>query len=175
MFAEHGYDRATVRAIAHRAGVDAAMVNHWFGGKQGLFAQAILHVPFDYRDLPALVTADGPDHVGENIVRTFVTLWDGAGGEVFVGLVRSVTTHEQALAVLKETLVNGIIGEVALIAAADRAELRAALCATQLVGLGMMRYVVGLEPVASAEVEQLVATIGPTLQRYLTGEPGPPG
>ncbi|WP_028662221.1 TetR/AcrR family transcriptional regulator [Saccharomonospora iraqiensis] len=175
MFAENGYDRATVRAIATRAGVDPAMVNHWFGGKEGLFARAVLHVPFDHREIVDRVTADGPDHLGENIVRTFVTVWDGAGGDVFAALVRGVSTHEQALTVLRDTLVDTMLAEIVRTAGTDAPDLRAALCATQIVGLGMMRYVVGLEPVASADIDTLVATVAPTLQHYLTGDLSPGG
>lgn len=168
-FAESGYHRATVRAIAKRAGVDPAMVNHWFGSKEGLFAQAILRVPFDYRDVLDKVVADGADRLGENIVRSFLTVWDGAGGVVFAALVRSVTTHDETVNVLREMLINRVFGEITRVAGSDRPELRASLCATQLIGLGMSRYVVELEPVASADVEALVAAVAPTLQRYLTG------
>ncbi|PWV75452.1 DNA-binding transcriptional regulator, AcrR family [Prauserella marina] len=172
MFAESGYDGATVRAIAAKAGVDAAMVNHWFGGKEGLFAQAILNVPFDIMEVIELVTRDGPHNMGENIVRTFVTRWDGAGGEFFVALIRSVTTHPEALHTLKSVLINRIFGAVAEATGSDQPNLRASLCATQIIGLGMARYVAGLEPVASADVETLVPAIAPTLQRYLTGDIG---
>src|SRR3569833_1480695 len=100
VFAENGYDGATVRAIATRAGVDAAMVNHWFGGKEGLFAQAVLMRPFDPLDLLGTLR-DGPDdELGERIVRTFITRWDSAGGGVFVALIRSITGHEHAVLVL---------------------------------------------------------------------------
>ncbi|MEU3272928.1 TetR family transcriptional regulator [Saccharomonospora sp. NPDC006951] len=172
VFAESGYDGATVRAIAAKAGVDAAMVNHWFGGKEGLFAQAILNVPFDIREVIEAVTRDGPHNMGENIVRTFVTRWDGAGGEFFVALIRSVTTHPEALHTLKSVLINRIFSTVAEATGSDQPGLRASLCATQIIGLGMARYVAGLEPVASADVETLVPAIAPTLQRYLTGDIG---
>src|SRR4051794_36433329 len=96
VFAESGYDGATVRTIATRAGVDAAMVNHWFGGKEGLFARAVLELPFDPLELQAELR-DGPaDELGERIVRAFLTRWDGAGGDVFKALVRSITGHELA-------------------------------------------------------------------------------
>lgn len=171
VFAESGYD-ATVRAIANRAGVDPAMVNHWFGGKEGLFTQAVLRVPFDPREIVARVTADGLDHLGENIVRAFVTTWDGAGGDVFVALVRSVTSRAEAMRVLKEMLVGRIFSGITQAAGCDQPELRASLCATQVIGIGMARYVATLEPVASADIDTLVTTIGPTLQRYLTGDLG---
>jgi AcrR family transcriptional regulator len=170
VFAERGYDRATVRAIAGQAGVDPAMVNHWFGGKDGLFAQAILQVPFDVHAIIEDVTADGPDKLGENIVRRFLTTWDGAGGEVFEALVRSVTTHDEARSALRDVLLRKLFTAITTTAGSDRPELRAALCATQVIGLGVVRYVARFEPVASADVDTLVATIAPTLQHYLTGD-----
>nr|WP_040920053.1 TetR family transcriptional regulator [Saccharomonospora glauca] len=173
IFAESGYHHATVRTIAARAGVDAAMVNHWFGSKEGLFAQAVLHVPFDAREVVEKVTADGVDRLGENIVRLFVTTWDGASGQGFVALIRNLTTHEEALDVLKGLLLKKVFPAVTAATGSDHPELRAALCATQVLGLGMARYVAEIEPLASADVETIVALVAPTLQHYLTGDLGP--
>lgn len=170
VFARSGYDGATVRAIAGEAGVDAAMVNHWFGNKEGLFAQAILELPFDPTELIDSVTAGPREHLGERIVRTFVTRWDGAGGQVFTALIRSITSNEEALRALREVLVRYLLTTITAATNSDRPELRATLCGTQLIGLGMARYVARLEPLVSADVDTLVATIAPTLQRYLTGE-----
>ncbi|MEU6644191.1 TetR family transcriptional regulator [Saccharomonospora sp. NPDC046836] len=170
VFAETGYDGATVRAIAARAGVDAAMVNHWFGGKEGLFATAVLNVPFNLDEVLESVTVDGPDRLGENIVRTFLTRWDGAGGEAFVALIRSITTKPEALGTLKNLLISKVLTAVMSTTGSDRTELRSALCASQIVGMGMARYVAQIEPLASADIETLVAAIAPTMQRYLTGD-----
>lgn len=170
VFAENGYDGATVRAIAARAGVDAAMVNHWFGGKEGLFAKAVLHVPFDIDDVIAAVTARGPDHLGESIVRTFLTRWDGAGSDTFAAVIRSVTSKPEAMHTLRTVLINRIFAGITKATGSDRTELRAALCATQMIGLGMARYVAEIEPVASADIDTLVSAIAPTIQRYLTGD-----
>jgi AcrR family transcriptional regulator len=171
VFAESGYDGATVRAIATRAGVDAAMVNHWFGGKENLFAQAVLQLPFSPHELMEALRDGPPEELGERIVRTFLTRWDGAGGDVFQALVRSVAGHEQAAHVLRDffqKFFRGIIGS----AGSDRIELRTALCASQVVGMGMVRYVAEFEPMATAEVEVLVAAVAPGVQRYLTGDIG---
>ncbi|KMS86488.1 TetR family transcriptional regulator [Prauserella rugosa] len=169
-FGENGYDGATVRAIAARAGVDAAMVNHWFGGKEQLFAKAVLDVPFDVDEVVGAVTARGAEHVGDSIVRTFLDRWDGVGGERFTALIRSVTTRPEAMRVLRTVLVNRIFAGVASALEVDRGDLRASLCATQLIGLGMARYVAELEPVHSADIDTLAAAVAPTLQRYLTGD-----
>ncbi|KZB85707.1 TetR family transcriptional regulator [Amycolatopsis regifaucium] len=168
VFGESGFDGATVRAIATRAGVDAAMVNHWFGSKEGLFAQAVLKLPFDPHELLAELKNGPDDEFGSRIVRAFLTRWDGAGGEVFQALVRSVAGHEQAALVLRsffQSFFTKIIGEIG----SDRVELRTSLCASQLVGMGLVRYVAKFEPMATSEIEPLVTAIAPTVQRYLTG------
>jgi AcrR family transcriptional regulator len=169
VFAENGYDGATVRAIATRAGVDAAMVNHWFGSKEGLFAKAVLQLPFDPVELQSALR-DGPgDELGERIARTFLTRWDGAGGDVFQALVRSITSHEEAGQVLREFFQKFFTGLITSVGS-DRIPLRMTLCASQLVGMGMIRYVAKFEPMAKAEIETLVAAVAPTLQRYISGE-----
>lgn len=169
VFSEQGYNGATVRAIAARADVDAAMVNHWFGGKDGLFAEAVLKLPFKPSELVAGLM-DGPvDTLGERMVRTFLTTWDATGGGVFIALMRSVTSHEQAAQMLREFFLENIFRQLAKATGGDNGELRATLVATQIVGLGMVRYVARFEPLATAEIPTLVAAIAPTLQRYLTG------
>jgi AcrR family transcriptional regulator len=169
VFTELGYNGATVRAIAARAGVDAAMVNHWFGGKDRLFAEAVLQLPFNPKDVVDRIL-DGPvEHVGERIVRTFLTIWDTTGGGVFAALMRSVTSHEMAAQMLREFLLENIFGRLADAAGTDDlAEFRATLMASQMVGLGMVRYVARFEPLASADIETVIPAVAPTLQRYLT-------
>lgn len=169
VFIEQGYDGATVRAIAGRAGVDAAMVNHWFGGKEGLFAEAVLKLPFKPGDLVDLLLDGGVDDLGQRIVRTFLTIWDTTGGGVFIALMRSVTSHEQAAHVLRDFLVKHIVGRVLTSTGTDQVEFRATLVASQLVGMGMVRYVARFEPLASTDIETMVAAVAPNLQRYITG------
>ncbi|WP_328614659.1 TetR family transcriptional regulator [Amycolatopsis sp. NBC_00355] len=171
VFAENGYDGATVRAIATRAGVDAAMVNHWFGSKEGLFARAVLELPFDPLELMETLR-DGPDEeFGERIVRTFLTRWDSAGGGVFVALIRSVAGHEQAGHVLRDFF-QKFFTHVLSSVGSDRIPLRTTLCASQLVGMGMIRYVAKFEPLAESDVETLVAAVAPNVQRYISGDIG---
>ncbi|GAA3579156.1 TetR family transcriptional regulator [Amycolatopsis ultiminotia] len=169
VFGENGYERATVRAIAARAGVDAAMVNHWFGGKDGLFAQAVLKLPFSPNELVPELRAGPDEELGFRIARTFVTRWDGAGGNQFQALMRSLTGHEVATSALR-SFFSGFFAELIGGIGTDRPEFRTTLCASQLVGMGLIRYVAGFEPMASATVDTLVAAVGPTLQRYLTGD-----
>lgn len=169
IFAEHGYNDSTVRAIATRAGVDPAMVNHWFGGKEALFTAAV-QIPVDPAVLLPELLAGDPEKLAERILRRFLTVWDEAGGGAFAALARSVATHGSAVRMLREFVATVVFGKLARELRMDRPDLRAALGATQIVGLGMMRYVVELEPLASADHDTVVAAIAPNLQRYLTGE-----
>jgi AcrR family transcriptional regulator len=167
-FTERGFDGATVRTIAQRAGVDAAMVNHWFGGKDGLFVAA-LEIPIDPVEVVSRVLAGDPEQAAARILRTFLSVWDTNGGGALTALVRSVASHEQAARMMREFVGRVIFGRVVGALAPDQVELRAALCGTQVVGLAMVRYVIRLEPLASADPDTIVAAIAPNLQRYLTG------
>lgn len=170
VFAEQGYDGATVRAIATRAGVDAAMVNHWFGSKEGLFVKAVLQLPFDPAELISRL-ADGPaDSLGERIVRTFLTTWDTTGGGHFTALVRSVSSQEQAAHLLHDFFVKQVFTRIAGSVARDQPQFRGSLVGSQIVGMGIARYVLKFEPLASADIETMVAAVAPNVQRYLTGD-----
>ncbi|MCO1655947.1 TetR/AcrR family transcriptional regulator [Pseudonocardia humida] len=168
-FAERGFDGATVRAIAERAGVDAAMVNHWFGGKEALFT-ASLNIPVDPAALINDVLPGPPEAIAWRIVPRFLQLWDTSGGGQMVTLVRSIAAHEAAARMMREFVSRVILKRVVEQVAPDRYELRAALAGTQLIGLGMVRYVLRLEPLASADHATVVAAVAPNLQRYLTGD-----
>lgn len=167
-FTERGYDGATVRAIAQRAEVDPAMVNHWFGSKDALFVAA-MEIPVNPDEIiPRLLDGD-PDQLAERILRTFLSVWDANGGGALTALMRSVASHEEAAQMMREFVGRVIFGTVVSTVAPDRPELRAALCGSQVAGLGMIRYVIRLEPLASADHDTVVAAIAPNLQRYLTG------
>jgi AcrR family transcriptional regulator len=170
VFTEQGYDGATVRTIAARAGVDAAMVNHWFGGKEGLFAEAVLKLPFKPADVVERLLTGDLDELGRRIVRTFLTIWDSTGGGVFTALMRSITSHDQAAHALRDFMVKHIVGRVLREAGADNPEFRATLVASQLVGMGMVRYVAHFEPLASTDIDTMVDAVAPTIQRYVTGK-----
>ena len=170
VFIEQGYDGATVRTIAGKAQVDAAMVNHWFGGKEGLFAEAVLKLPFSPKELVDRLLDGDIDDLGARIVRTFLTTWDTTGGGVFTALIRSITSHERAALVLRDFLVKHIVGRVMSSVGRDHHEFRATLVASQLVGMGMVRYVAQFEPLASTDIEVMVAAVAPNIQRYITGD-----
>ncbi|MEU9825954.1 TetR/AcrR family transcriptional regulator [Micromonospora chersina] len=170
-FADRGFDAASIRAIATAAGVDPALVHHYFGTKEELF-RATVAIPVDPAELVPRVLAGGPDEVGERLVRTFLAVWDSPVGTAAVALLRSAVSNQWTARLLREFLVTQVLRRVVEQLDLDPAEtpLRGALVATQIAGLAMMRYVIRLEPVASASPDTLAATIGPTVQRYLTGD-----
>ncbi|SCL71166.1 TetR family transcriptional regulator [Micromonospora chersina] len=169
-FADRGFDAASIRAIATAAGVDPALVHHYFGTKEELF-RATVAIPVDPAELVPRVLAGGRDEVGERLVRTFLAVWDSPVGTAAVALLRSAVSNQWTARLLREFLVTQVLRRVVEQLDLDPAEtpLRGALVATQIAGLAMMRYVIRLEPVASASPDTLAATIGPTVQRYLTG------
>jgi len=183
-FGEHGYDGATIRAIASDAGVNPALVHHFYGSKEGLFAAAmklpVLPSEIIARAFGAARDRLGDDfqaHLGEIMVGTMLRVWDTTEVRTaFLGLLRSAATTDQGLVMLREFITSTILASLVRAAGlGDDAEgrYRAALAASQVVGLGFTRYLLRLEPIASASIEDLVAAIGPTMQRYLTGHINP--
>jgi AcrR family transcriptional regulator len=170
-FAERGYDGASIRQIATGAGVDPALVHHYFGNKEQLFLETV-QAPVDPREVLPAVLAGGVDGVGERLVRMFVGVWDSPAGSPAAALLRSAVNNEWTARMLREFLISQILRRLIkdLDLETPDAPLRASLVASQLVGLAMARYIVKVEPIASAPSEQLVTAIGPTLQRYLTGD-----
>ncbi|MFF0153228.1 TetR family transcriptional regulator [Micromonospora sp. NPDC005203] len=169
-FAERGFDAASIRAIAGAAEVDPALVHHYFGSKDQLFLTA-MDFPVDPAQLVPKVLAGDRDGAGERMVRIFLGVWDSPSGSAAQALLRSAVSNEWTARLLREFVTTQVLRRVLENLDVDPAELplRGSLVATQMIGLAMMRHVVRLEPVASADPETLVAAIGPTIQRYLTG------
>ena len=168
-FGSAGYGGTTIRGVARTAGVDPALVHHFFGNKEGLFGAA-MELPFDPAVVVAGMLADGMDGLGERIVRTFLAIWDGTPGQgPMLALLRSAVADEQAADSLRTFLTRVLLTPLAEAAGHDRPELRADLVASQMVGLAVGRYVVRLEPLASATPDELAPAVGPTLDRYLAG------
>jgi AcrR family transcriptional regulator len=167
-FAEHGWDRATIRAIAGDAGVDPALVLHFFGSKKVLFTAA-MSWPFD-TDAAVEEVASGPrSQLGRRLASFFLSIWeDPERREPLMVMLRAATTNEQAAALLRESLMTLFLAPLGERLEMPDAELRMSLCSSQLIGLGTARYVVAFEPLASLEPERIVELVGPNLQRYMT-------
>ena len=174
LFAARGYDRTSLRAVAARAGVDPALVAHYFGSKQRLFVE-VVRLPLD----PELVVArllDGPrDEAGQRLAELILGVLESPDGRARVtGLVRSAASEPEAAAMLRQLIETQLVGPIAAALGTDRAELRATLVGTQVVGLVMVRLVVAVEPLASTPSADLAAVLAPVLQHYLTGPLGAP-
>ncbi|HEX6655538.1 MAG TPA: TetR family transcriptional regulator [Candidatus Limnocylindria bacterium] len=169
VFGEQGFENATVRRVATRANVDPALVHHYFGSKQALFVAA-MQLPVDVNELITRVI-DGPrSGIGERLVRQVMELWeDPATRGLFMGIVRSATTDRVAAEMLRRLLSEGPILALTRASGRSDAPLRATLAGSQVVGMAMARYVIGVEPLASASADEVARVIGPTIQRYLTG------
>jgi AcrR family transcriptional regulator len=168
-FMRDGYDRATVRAIAADAGVDVAMVYYFFGSKEGLFSASTLTGPEHPLHQLATLLDEGPDQVGERLVRRFLEHWDQGGVfEPFLTLWRSAAIQPQAREVLHDTIAGPVAQRIATEFGVTDAELRVELVASHLAGLAFARYQLKLEPIASTAIEEVVGWVGPTVQRYLT-------
>ena len=167
-FAARGYDAVSLRSIARAAGVDPALVHHFFESKSAVFAAA-MSLPVDPEPFVAALLAGDPNTLGERLVLALVTLWDRPYGfHGFLGLVRGAVSHADAARMLREFVTREILGRLVAAAAPDDPQARAALAGTQIVGLAMGRKILEIAPLADAEPAWLAATIGPTIQRYLT-------
>jgi len=173
-FADHGYEATTMRGVAAAAGVDPALIHHYFGSKDGL-VQAAIALPVDPVELLAGVAAV-PERTGEEVVRRVLGLWDDpAVQHRMVGLLRVGLSHPRTTQLLRELLGRTVLQALGEHASADRAApLRAALVGTQIGGLLLGRYLIGVPAVVQASVDELAAAVGPTVQRYLTEPLDPP-
>ncbi|MEU0028834.1 TetR family transcriptional regulator [Streptomyces sp. NPDC006335] len=169
-FSERGYEKTSVRGIAKAAGVDSALVHHYFGTKEQVFEAAV-----EVAAAPALsapdALAEGPvEDVGERLTRFIFGVWENPATRMpLLAIVRSAVTNETAAAVFRRLVASQLLRRIADQVDLPDAELRAELAAAQLVGTAMLRYVIKVEPLASTDVEQIIARVAPVVQHHLTG------
>jgi AcrR family transcriptional regulator len=169
-FAEDGYDGSSIRGIARRAGVDPSLVHHYFGGKEELFFAAV-QLPGRMLDEVDSLMGKEVDELGEAIVSTYLSVWEGQDrGGPMMAILRSAASNEQAAAMLRAGVTHFVLERLAGKLEVPDARLRASLVGSQIVGLAFARYIVRVEPLASADPATIVAAVAPTIQRYLTGE-----
>jgi len=169
LFAELGFERTTMRAVAARADVDAALIYHYFRDKEGLLAAAI-ELPVDPAALFAGVASD-PSRAGEELVRRVVTLWDSYPEirERMIAVLRTGLSHDHAAQLVRDLLSSNLLAALGEVLAGDRRELRTGLIGSQIGGLMLARYVLRVPGAADATPEELVRAVGPVIQHYLTG------
>ncbi len=168
LFASLGLSGTSMRKVAAEAGVDPALVHHYFSSKDDLFLAA-LAVPFDPRALLAAVAEGDPDGAGERLVTTLLSIWDVEANRLPLLAIARGVLEPGGQRLLKDGFLDVVVVPVVRGLGVDQPERRAALVASQVIGLVLARYVLQLEPVASADATTLVPTYGPVFQHYLTG------
>jgi AcrR family transcriptional regulator len=168
-FAEKGFGGTTIRAVAGEAGVDPALVHHYFGAKDDLFLAA-LQIPIDPRALVPTIFAPGVEGAGERLLRVFFSVWDDPHTRLpLIALVRASLLQETPESLLQQGILRMLLTPMRAALAPDEADRRVELVVSQMVGLVVTRYLIALEPLASMPAEELIAAVAPTLQRYLDG------
>jgi AcrR family transcriptional regulator len=169
-FAAKGYDKASLRGIARDAGVDPALVHHYFDGKAALFAETMA-VPVNPSEVIERVLEGDQERLGWRLVDTFLTVWEPPERrEALVALVRSSMTSEEAARMLREFLGREVFGRIATSTGAADPQLSGSLAASQMIGLVIARYVVRVPGVATASRAELIERLGPVLQGYLVDD-----
>ncbi len=167
-FATRGYHGTTIRGIASAAGVDPALIHHYFGTKEDLFG-ACVDMPISPRQAAGSVLEGGVENAGINVVRLFFSVWEmPASRDGLLSMLRGSFTTEQGAATLREFFGSTLLDRIAPHIDAPDARLRVALVASHLVGVAVLRYVVGFEAIVKADVDDLVDLIAPRVQSYLT-------
>ncbi|NLU75418.1 TetR/AcrR family transcriptional regulator [Streptomyces sp. HNM0575] len=176
-FGERGYDKASIRAIARGAGVDSALVHHYFGTKEQVFAAAVQGAFAPALGIPDMLLSGSPEEWGEQLVGYVFGIWeDAATRDPLLAILRSAVSNETAAAIFRGLVSRNLLERVAagleqVSAGLDEpdAALRVELALAQLVGTAMLRYVIKVEPIASARPEELIPRLAPVVQRHLTG------
>jgi AcrR family transcriptional regulator len=171
-FAAAGYDGATIRGIAAVAGVDPALVMHYFGSKDRLFA-ASLDFPVSPSDLIKEMSGGGPEGFGERVVGRLVDAWDGlADRSPLIAALRTAMGTGPVANGLRQYVATSIVGSFTALLESEDASFRGVLIGTQLAGLLIGRYILEIEPLATADRDSLISAYGPTIQRYAFGDIG---
>ncbi|MBP5937782.1 TetR/AcrR family transcriptional regulator [Streptomyces sp. LBUM 1476] len=168
-FSERGYEKTSVRGIAKAAGVDSALVHHYFGTKEQMFGAAVEDAVGPVLNAPDLLVDVPLEETGERFARFVFGVWENPTTRTpLLAILRSAVTNETAAAVFRRLIASQLLRRVAARVDLPDAELRAELAAAQLVGCALLRYVIKVEPLASADVEQLIARVAPVVQGHLT-------
>ncbi|MFG1708353.1 TetR family transcriptional regulator [Nonomuraea sp. M3C6] len=167
-FLTQGYGGTTIRGVAREAGVDPALVMHFFGNKDGLFEAAIKG------SMPVALMVEavegGEEHLGERLSRRYLEIWeDPVHGQRMAAVLHAAAATPAAADLLKELMRRELLGPIARRLSGDHAETRALLAASQLLGVALLRYVLKVDPLASMPAHLVAAVVAPNLQRYLTG------
>jgi AcrR family transcriptional regulator len=170
LFARNGIGNTSIRSIAAAADVDPALVHHYFGSKEQLFAAAV-HIPIDPMQVIGPLREVPTDQLGLVLPSLLLPLWDSEIGSGFIATLRSLLAGSDV------GLIRSFLQDVISVEVGSRVDeppgsgrIRVQFVASQLVGIVMARYILELEPFKSLPVQQVAETVAPNLQRYLTGD-----
>ncbi|WP_338572268.1 TetR family transcriptional regulator [Arachnia propionica] len=168
LFASRSFETVSTRAIAKEAGVDAALIHHYFGSKEGLF-QAVLNAAIRPEQLEALVVSESPEDWGRQLVRAADKVWTSPAAPALKAVVRRVLVGHEGM--LREFVTRSLLNRFLSHIKGPETErrLRASLIGSQMSGLVIARHIVGIEPLASLSSDEVADLIGPVLQHYITG------
>jgi len=167
LFGERGFDGVSVRSVAAEAGVDAALVHHYFGTKQRLFVAA-MELPFDVERMIPVLVAGPPGETGARLAQIFLSIWeDPVARAPLLGMLRSAVSDPGAAAMIREFVLSHVVAPIVAALGTPDPELRVTLIGSHLIGIALGRYILRIEPLASISRETLVAAVAPTFQRYL--------
>ncbi len=168
LFASRSFETVSTRAIAKEAGVDAALIHHYFGSKEGLF-QAVLNAAIRPEQLEALVVSESPEDWGRQLVRAADKVWASPAAPALKAVVRRVLVGHEGM--LREFVTRSLLNRFLSHIKGPETErrLRASLIGSQMSGLVIARHIVGIEPLASLSSDEVADLIGPVLQHYITG------
>lgn len=169
-FAAHGFTGVTVRSIAAGAGVDPAMIHHYFGTKEKLFL-ATVDVDIEPSAVIRTIAAGPVDSIGIRVAATVFGMWESPAAAPLQAVLRSAISEPTMARMLREFIAGQIVSRILREIGCPAAELarRGALVVSQIAGVLVGRHLLALEPLASTPLEQLIPDVGATLQRYLTG------
>jgi AcrR family transcriptional regulator len=168
-FSERGYEKTSVRGIAKSAGVDSALVHHYFGTKEQVFEAAVEVAFAPALGAPEAVLTGPADGVGERLTRFFLGVWENPTSRTpLLAILRSAVNNDTAAAVFRRLVVTHMLRRIADRLDVPDGELRVELAAAQLVGVAMLRYVIKVDPLASVDVERIVSRVAPVVQGHLT-------
>ena len=168
VFAEKGYDGASLRGVAREAGVDPALVHHYFDGKASLFVAAMA-LPFDPRQVKE--HAAEAEYSGARTIEGFLTMWDLAEGtgSSFASCLSAMAASSNVADAMRE-FVNERVWSVLRRNEGETESLtrrRTAMVSSQLMGLAFARYILRVPPMSTASPKQIGRWVGPTLDRYV--------
>jgi len=169
-FAHAGFEGTSLRSVARRASVDPALVHHYFKDKSDLFIQT-MNIPVNPGDIIGQAVTAPLDELGYALTRALISTWrKPAFRTPAIAMVRGLISSNNATKILKPFIQKEVFSRIGSRLPEETADARIAMVASQFIGLIITRYVVGLEPLASMDDDQVIELVAPTIQRYLTGD-----